>query len=197
MKTKKIFLVLFFLSLIVSLATSFFSDRGTYAQTSAQPSDEATNILQNTDWDAEEPEESQEEAAPIDLQNTDWDAEESETPKKDDSPLNLQNTDWDAEESEEEATEEDKTEQTFFAPPPRTEERALTEGEIAFIHWTGGFFFLFYLSGGFLTGYFLRNAGIATKCPPDVLILLHVFWPIEWLLAPLFKKSPSSAVQEG
>ncbi|MBF0280731.1 MAG: hypothetical protein HQM13_23265 [SAR324 cluster bacterium] len=183
-----------------------------FAETPVKNSENPGSVdLQNTDWDAEEPEKTKEADAPIDLQNTDWDAEEPEKPKEELSPIDLQNTDWDAEEPKktgEEAApvnlqntdwDEDSPKDApgqQMKPPARAGVVELNDGEISLIHWSGGFLFVIYLFGGFLTAYFLRNAGISKRCPPDVLILLHIFWPLEWILSPFFR-NPVTLVNQG
>ena len=45
----------------------------------------------------------------------------------------------------------------------------------------GFLFFSFYILGGILTAYYTRDRKLAVHYPPELLILLHTFWPVEWL----------------
>ncbi len=207
MKPGKVLVALFALSLVLSVGVVLNNNRNLHAQT---PEKKAEVDFSKIDWDEEETKKEDAKTSPIDLQNTNWDEEETKKEDAKNSPIDLQNTNWDEEESNQPAGatsevnlqntnwDEDSTEETAsddaFAPPIRKVSAELTEGELAFIHWTGGFLFLLYLSGSFLTGYFLRHTKLATKCPPEVLILLHIFWPLEWILFPFFKKTTTPVI---
>ncbi|MCP4298818.1 MAG: hypothetical protein GY786_24825 [Proteobacteria bacterium] len=109
------------------------------------------------------------------LSGVDWDEEEeSETDKL--QKTGPGETNWDDEESEE----------SEF--PEETELPQNVPAKTLFSHWQGGLLFLFYLSGCFVTAYFTRNRAISLKTPPELLIILHTFWPLELLLTPFFKK---------
>lgn len=81
-------------------------------------------------------------------------------------------------------------EQKAPAPLPLT-----AEEKDPFYHWKGGALFLLYLFGAFFTGHFTRKLGITQRLAPEFLILLHTFWPLEWLLIPFFK-NPSNLATE-
>ncbi len=49
------------------------------------------------------------------------------------------------------------------------------------IHYAGFVLFIGYILGGLLTAYFTRNRKLAVNYPPELLILLHTVWPVEWL----------------
>lgn len=63
-----------------------------------------------------------------------------------------------------------------------------TDKRPQFSHWLNGFLFLVYLSGCFVTAFITRDKAISLKTPPEFLIILHTFWPLELLLIPFFKK---------
>ena len=110
-------------------------------------------------------------------------AQEKEVIEKE-SPTDLSTVSWEDDTStrgraKRELSGMDKTKQ-------RDEIKRLEERE----RWTtiwGFFFFLLYTLGGVLTAYLTRDKKVAVLYPPELLILLHTFWPLEWLLLPLFE----------
>jgi hypothetical protein len=58
----------------------------------------------------------------------------------------------------------------------------------SFSHWLNGTLFLIYFVGCFATAYFTRNRAITLRTPPEILILLHTFWPVELLLTPFIRQ---------
>lgn len=48
-------------------------------------------------------------------------------------------------------------------------------------HIFGFLFFFLYILGGLFTAYFSRNRKVAIDYPPELLILLHSVWPVEWI----------------
>ena len=146
--------------------------------------------LSEMDWDAEENEDSGTSPA-SDLQNINWDQEDPEEAAVEDatpgtldetSTSDLQSINWDDEGSADESAD-------FIQPPPSREAREeLSEGRILFIHWSGAILFLLYVSGSLGSGYFLRNSTLSARFPPDILIVLHTFWPLEWAMLPFFRQ---------
>ena len=153
-----------------------------FAQTQEAPAlDTSPANLQNIDWDEETPLDT----SPANLQNINWDEETAENSEDASPPTRgnaLQNIDWDAEES---------TTTTSAPAVLATVDEATVEQQILRTHWQGSVLFLVYTFGAFLTAYLLRNSGVASRFPPDLLMLLHVLWPLEWMLV-LFFKEPSS-----
>lgn len=101
-----------------------------------------------------------------DLINTNWDEEESVSVES-----------W-QEEDTIEATEEDNRAMGILSK----EDLALVEAQEKRVHIFGFLLFTGYILGSILTAYMTRNKKIATEYPPELLILLHTFWPIEILL---------------
>jgi hypothetical protein len=56
--------------------------------------------------------------------------------------------------------------------------QAKKEGKI---HSWGFLLFIGYLGGCLLTGFFSRNRKLAVTYPPELLIVLHSVWPLEWV----------------
>lgn len=48
-------------------------------------------------------------------------------------------------------------------------------------HIFGFFLFAGYILGGLLTAYFFRNRKLGVDFPPELLIVLHSVWPLQWL----------------
>ena len=174
------------------LPQSGSSPPGTENQTGGGAEIKVEVRLSDIDWDAEEEEDG--ESTPAgDLQNINWDEEDpvetiedtAGTPASD-----LQNINWD------EGGDPEETPADFIPSPPSREAREeLTEGRILFIHWSGALLFLLYLTGSLGSGYFLRNSTLSARCPPDLLILLRIFWPLEWALQPFFRKKKNQQLK--
>ncbi len=145
--------------------------------------------LKDINWDAEENEDTGSTSVG-DLQNINWDQEDPiedttpGTPGETSTP-GLQNINWDDEGSDEKPGD--------FIQPPQTREgrEELSEGRIMFIHWSGAILFLLYITGSLGSGYFLRNSTLSTRFPPDLLIILHTFWPLEWVMLLFFRRKKS------
>ncbi|MCG8333352.1 MAG: hypothetical protein MJE63_02480 [Proteobacteria bacterium] len=125
---------------------------------------EDTTDLSQMDW-SDDPEEE-------DLSQESWADEEGES----ESSGELSDMSWEDEEGEYEDTEAVKTGQGMS----QEEELALDIRERR-IHVTGFLLFVGYIIGAVLTGYFTRNRKLAVDYPPELLILLHTVWPIEWV----------------
>ena len=114
------------------------------------------------------------------LSNMNWDEEEEQnTDEVNNSDLG--SMDWD--EGGETEQEDEQSEEALQA------ELAAEERSELITHCFGFLFFVIYLGGLIGTAYFTRDKKIAVEYPPELLILLHAFWPIEWLLVPLLVKS--------
>lgn len=123
--------------------------------------------LSDMDWS--------DEAAPkeTDLTNQSWDDETSVENKK---TGDLSGNSWEDEEGENTGPDNDDS----FMKMSK-EEEAAAESRKARIHFFGFFLFIGYILGAILTGYFTRNRKLAVDYPPELLIVLHTFWPLEWL----------------
>ncbi len=153
--------------------------------------DKASEVnLSEINWDEEETEET-ESTSVSDLQNINWDEEDAEDSaigeaesdsESGTSTSSLQSINWDDEGSDDESAD--------FIHPPESREASeeLSEGEIMLIHWSGSILFLLYISMSLGSGYFLRNSKLSERFPPDILIILHTLWPLEWAMLPFFRK---------
>jgi len=112
-----------------------------------------------------------------DLSSVNWDEEERT------GAGNLTNQDWDEEESNKTDGKAEEGLQTLN----QEEIRALDSKE-RLIHISGFFLFVGYILGGILTAFLTRNRLIASRSPPELLILLHTFWPIELVLLLFWRK---------
>lgn len=68
----------------------------------------------------------------------------------------------------------------------REEEYKVIEKQERAVQIAGFATFCIYFFGMFLTAYFTRNRRLAVNYPPELLILLHALWPLQWLLLPFF-----------
>ena len=107
----------------------------------------------------------------IDLSNMDW-SDEPETPAGDD----FSESSWEDEEEDQATLDEDDS----FMTMTKAEEDAL-EGQEKRIHIYGFLLFIGYILGALFTGYFTRNRKLAVDYPPELLIILHTLWPLEWV----------------
>jgi hypothetical protein len=102
-----------------------------------------------------------------DLSQINWDEEES-SEEGGDNGLAGMNFDEEGESSEEDNDYQDK-------------EIKAEEAREKIILIKGFLFFSLYILGGILTAYFTRDRKVAVQYPPELLILLHTFWPIAWI----------------
>ena len=129
-----------------------------------------TTDLSEMDWS----DDSQEKSGETELSNMDW----SDDPKeKTNDSSDLSNMSWqDDDDGTKSSVEEDKA---------KAVAKELAEEEIAKMesrtHFYGFVLFIGYILGAVLTGYFTRNRKLAVSYPPELLILLHTVWPVEWL----------------
>jgi len=86
---------------------------------------------------------------------------------------------WEDEDADPEEEAENKA-----ADKKREEEYRVIEKQERTIQIAGFFTFCVYLFGMFLTAYFTRNRKLSVNYPPELLILLHALWPLQWLLLP-------------
>jgi hypothetical protein len=124
---------------------------------------EDTTDLSQMDW-SDDPEEE-------DLSQESW-ADETEST----SGGELSDMSWEDEEGE---YEEGEAEQ-FDSGMTQADEMALDLKEQR-IHMYGFLMFVGYILGALLTGYFTRNRKLAVDYPPELLIVLHTVWPLEWV----------------
>ena len=101
------------------------------------------------------------------LSQIDWDEEET---SEENGEEGLAGMNWD----DDEATAEEASEEEAYNRDIKAEE-ALEK----MILIKGFLFFIFYILGGILTAYFTRDRKLSVSYPPELLILLHTFWPVE------------------
>ena len=117
-----------------------------------------------------------------DLSTVNWDTEEEEDKKADDKvENNLSTTSW-----EDEETDATKDAENAAADQKREDEFVVIEKQERIVQIAGFGTFCVYLFGMFLTAYFTRNRKLAVNYSPELLIVLHAFWPVQWLLLPFF-----------
>lgn len=150
------FALFLFLSIFCLLAFS--------TPVTADQNTEDTTDLSQMDW-SDDPEEE-------DLSQESWADEEGDS----ESGGELSDMSWEDEEGEHEGID------AVGAGPGMTqeEEMALDIKERR-VHIFGFLLFVGYIIGALLTGYFTRNRKLAVDYPPELLILLHTVWPIEWV----------------
>jgi hypothetical protein len=135
-----------------------------------------------------------------DLSNTNWDDDTEEKSTGKDSALSAVN--WDEEGDMEEPSPDEKEKGDFSGESWEDEGdenesdaadglQALNQSDIdkldseeRQVHIYGFLLFIGYIFGGILTAFVTRNRKIAVSYPPELLILLHTFWPLELLLIP-------------
>ncbi len=134
------------------------------------------------------------------LSNTNWDDDTEEKSTGKDSALSAVN--WDEKEDMEETSPSEKEKGDFSGESWEDEGsenesdaadglQALNQSDIdkldsqeRQVHIYGFILFIGYILGGILTAFVTRNRKIAVSYPPELLILLHTFWPLELLLIP-------------
>lgn len=146
--------------------------------------------------------ESQEQTVSEDLSNMNWDEPEEQSGEQIDTE-NLGSMDWDDssdsgnESGELSGINWDEGADTMEEPEESAEEEEARykaeadaeERQAMITHLLGFLLCVLYLVGLVGTAYFTRQRKIAVESPPELMILLHTFWPIEWLLVPLMAKS--------
>ena len=105
------------------------------------------------------------------LSGINWDEEEA-TAEDSEDPATM---DWG------EADEPGITEEEERIAAQKAEDRKALEKREFRIHVWGFFLFAFYLIGIAYTAYFTRNRKIAVHYAPELLIILHMLWPLQWL----------------
>ena len=106
------------------------------------------------------------------ISDINWDEgeEDSGTQSED-----LSETNWD------EGLDDDTTEEEQAAIAVRSEDRKVIEARELTVHLWGFLMFVGYLLGLVYTAYFTRNRKIAVHYAPELLIILHLLWPLEWI----------------
>ncbi len=125
---------------------------------------EDTTDLSHMDWSDDQEEE--------DLSRESWADEETSS----ESGGEYSEMSWEDEEGEFEGIDAFEDDPEMI----QAEELALDIKERR-IHIFGFLLFVGYILGGLLTGYFTRNRKLAVDYPPELLILLHTVWPIQWI----------------
>jgi len=93
---------------------------------------------------------------------------------------------WEDEEAEED--EDGLSAQEVAAAELKQQRLTLLADQERFLHLWGFTLFAVYLVGGVLTAYFTRHHRLIRRFPPELLILLHTFWPLELLLLPFGRR---------
>lgn len=149
------------------------------AQSADEPITDTTDLSQ-MDWSDEPEDTAQEESAPItdstDLSNMDW----SDTPE-DAAGSNQMTEDFSDMSWEDDETDKPAAEGFDLSREMTKSEVAELAGQERRVHIYGFFTFIGYIIGGILTAFFTRNRKLAIDYPPELLIVLHTFWPVEWL----------------
>lgn len=166
-----IVMVKFIRSVVIILVLCFIS---TVVMAQAAQSGSEQKVTDDTDlsginWDEEE---TTEEINTDDLSNMSW---EDEPALKGSQTTDFSETDWGAGEESETSAEDDD----FFKNVIKN--RAAIEKREMVTHIWGFLLFVFYLTGGIFTAYFTRDRKLSVHYAPELLILLHTFWPLEWL----------------
>lgn len=158
----------FLFQLIVFFSISFFLITPLSIAQDTKVTD--STDLSQMDW-SDEPEE--ESVSDTDLSQMTWDDEPEE---EEGATENLSEMSWEDEEGE---TDEMDEEETF--EPLTLEDEAARESRERRTHVFGFLLFIGYILCGVLTAFFTRNRKLAVDYPPELLMLLHTFWPIEWI----------------
>jgi hypothetical protein len=119
-----------------------------------------------------------------DLSTVNWDTEEEEDSKDKEANKvenNLSTTSW-----EDEETDATQDAENAAADQKQKDEFVVIEKQERIVQIAGFGVFCIYLFGMLLTAYFTRNRKLAVNYSPELLILLHAFWPLQWLLLPFF-----------
>lgn len=110
----------------------------------------------------------------IDFSKQSW---EDEPAEEGNAETDLSKMSWEDEPGENDTQRKSKN---GYQAMSAEEEEALDIKERK-IHYAGFVLFIGYILGGVLTGYYSRNRKLAVDYPPELLILLHTVWPVEWL----------------
>ena len=119
-----------------------------------------------------------------DLSTVNWDTEEEEDSRDKEAKKvenNLATTSW-----EDEETDATQDAENAVADQKQKDEFVVIEKQERIVQIAGFGVFCIYLFGMLLTAYFTRNRKLAVNYSPELLILLHAFWPLQWLLLPFF-----------
>ncbi|MBT4638080.1 MAG: hypothetical protein HOK67_26375 [Deltaproteobacteria bacterium] len=147
-----------------------------------QSGSKSTSDLSDVNWDDEEETGNQSSKKSGDFSTANSDSTADETMKAADGGLS--NESWEDEDSSETDTDESGGLQTL-----NQKDLEALESRERMIHITGFLLFVGYIMGGILTAFITRNRKIAVAYPPELLILLHTFWPLELILLPFLGKT--------
>lgn len=172
---KKSFFTLIFTATIysISIAPALVADNAVAVDTtdlsqmdwSDEPAEKETDLSQ-MDW-------SDEPTVGSDLSKESWADDPGQGEEQNGA---LSEVSWEDAEGENSGMEDDDS----FMRISEEEEKALA-GKERRIHIYGFILFIGYILGGILTAYFTRNRKVAVDYPPELLIILHTLWPVEWL----------------
>jgi uncharacterized membrane protein YhdT len=119
-----------------------------------------------------------------DLSAVNWDEDVTEERNRGDEGAVLSGS-W-----EDEASDDEVDELAAIESERRLQAMAKLDARERVTHLWGFGVFIVYLLGGILTAYCTRNRKVALEYPPELMIVLHTFWPIELLLLPLVGRRP-------
>ncbi|MBU2647619.1 hypothetical protein KKI24_23125 [bacterium] len=141
--------------------------------------------LSTVNWDdaTDETPASQEKTGDSDLSKENWEDEKSSkdvTEKEAASDLSKES--WEDEGSAKNVPEKEDGLQMM-----KQEEIDKLDSRERLIHLSGFALFIGYILGGVLTAFATRNRKLAVSLPPELLILLHTFWPLELILLPFMR----------
>ncbi|MFH2129026.1 MAG: hypothetical protein ABIK68_01520 [bacterium] len=119
-----------------------------------------------------------------DLSAVNWDDATDETPA---SQEKTADSDLSKESWEDEGSSKDVAEKEDGLQMMKQEEIDKLDSRERLIHVSGFALFMGYILGGVLTAFATRNRKLAVSLPPELLILLHTFWPLELILLPFMR----------
>lgn len=172
MKTVIILPVILFGAIALMVSVPAFSQDNITKDTDLSQMDwsdgeEKNEDLSKMDW-SDGPDEN------VDLSKESWEDEPAD--KQGGAGGDLSEMSWEDEEGE---GSQDQTQQTMKEMTAQ-EEKALDDQERK-THIYGFLMFIGYILGALLTGFYTRNRKLAVEYPPELLMVLHTVWPIEWL----------------
>ena len=157
--------------LLIACVSVVYGIGSVYSVVSAQEQSAGEENLSGINWDEEEAASQTGGTKEENLSGINWDEEEA-TAEDSEDPATM---DWG------EADEPGITEEEERIAAQKAEDRKALEKREFRIHVWGFFLFAFYLIGIAYTAYFTRNRKIAVHYAPELLIILHMLWPLQWL----------------
>jgi len=158
------------LMIIIILCFGSFYLLAQESQSNTAKTETTETDLSNINWDEEEP---KAETKSDDFSDINWDEESTQESTE---TADFSETNWGENDEKSDGTED--TEDYFDTPRESREEIEKREG---IVHLWGFLLFVVYILGGAYTAYFTRDRKLAVHYPPELLILLHTVWPVEWL----------------